>query len=358
MALRRILLFVAALVLAVSGMSLLASPAKADADYPVAVNDEFTFTYDSTDLSQSKQFNVLTNDSDPAGEQLSSNGTNGNINYSQSGVTASLSVGGQFNVTVMSTAASQTLTFQYRDQNTDGIYSTPATITLHVVTSSGVSPSSSPSASPTPGPVAVNDTFTGIYANTVDFNVLTNDSDPNGLPLSIVSYTQPTETVQPQQVIWNEHPTVTLSGGVFHVGTLGNATGVARTLTWQYTVSNGQTQATATVTVAYGALYNPTVKVVQPYRKANKKHHQKAQPAKFRLVNPNSVPLLVKFWNLASGGTTGASGVRQIQIPANGTSGLIKVKYYQLILLAYVLGPEPYLYDYDKPGGAPLNRRH
>jgi hypothetical protein len=84
-------------------------------------------------------------------------------------------------------------------------------------------------------PVAVPDTKTTAFNTPTDIDVLANDSDPNGLPLSIMSFTQPTAGGSVQA---NTNNTLRFTP-------TSNFTGDA---TFTYTIADGYNQASATVT--------------------------------------------------------------------------------------------------------------
>jgi hypothetical protein len=84
-------------------------------------------------------------------------------------------------------------------------------------------------------PVAVNDTATTANNTAVTIAVLANDSDPNGLPLSVVAVTQAPHG----HAVINPNNTVTYTP----------ATGFVGTDSFVYTISDGAASASATVTV-------------------------------------------------------------------------------------------------------------
>jgi hypothetical protein len=85
-------------------------------------------------------------------------------------------------------------------------------------------------------PIAVPDTKTTAFNTPTDIDVLANDSDPNGLPLSIMSFTQPTAGGSVQA---NTNNTLRFTP-------TSNFTGDA---TFTYTIADSYNQASATVTV-------------------------------------------------------------------------------------------------------------
>ena len=178
-------------------------------DPPVAVNDSAT-----TPMGVPVTVNVLGNDTDPDGDLLTvtafSNPTTGTV--TQSG-----------NQLVFTPAPGFTgvVTFTYTISESNGGTSS-ATVTITVRDANLP-------------PVAVNDTATTAPGSPVAISVLTNDSDPGGDPLTVVSNTTPL------------HGTLTLTAGVFIYTP---TAGFSGTDTFTYTISDGRGGfATATVTI-------------------------------------------------------------------------------------------------------------
>jgi len=118
----------------------------------------------------------------------------------------------------------------------------------YTVTNGGASASAKVSVTvqaPLP-PVAVNDAVPTPFGVPVTITVLANDSDPQGLPLSVVSITQPNVG----SAVLNANGTVTFSPNV-------ELSGVA---TFTYTISDGFNTATANVDVTVGTPLPPIAK--------------------------------------------------------------------------------------------------
>ncbi len=179
---------------------------------PVAVNDSFTVANGSTD----NIFNVLANDTDANGDPLTITA----VSTPSSGA-ASISAG----KIVYNTAAgfAGTATFTYTISDGKGGTAT-ATVTVTV------------SAAANTPPVATNDSFTVANASTGNIlDVLTNDTDANGDPLTITSVSTPSSG------------TASISAGKIVYNAAAGFTGAA---TFTYTISDGKGgTATATVTV-------------------------------------------------------------------------------------------------------------
>ncbi|HEX5121880.1 MAG TPA: Ig-like domain-containing protein [Rhodanobacteraceae bacterium] len=181
---------------------------------PVAVNDTAT-----TLVGQPVVIAVLANDSDPDGDPLTIVGVttpaNGTVSATATNVTYTPAL-----------RFTGTDTFTYTIDDGRGGTAT-ATVTVTV------------GAAPNRPPVAVNDTATTTIATPVTINVIANDSDPDGDPLTVQSVTTP--TVGTAAIVNNEvvyTPTPTGAGG---------------TATFDYTINDGRGgTATATVTVTVG----------------------------------------------------------------------------------------------------------
>ena len=180
---------------------------------PVAVNDSAT-----TIAGQPVTVNVLANDSDPDGDALTIVGVTTPANGS---VVATAT-------TVTYTPAPRftgTDTFSYTiDDGHGGTASATVTITV--------------GAPPNRPPVAVNDAAATTSGQPVTVNVLANDSDPDGDPLTVQSVTAP--TLGTAQIVNNE---------IVYTP----AAGVVGTDTFNYTINDGRggtASASVTITIA------------------------------------------------------------------------------------------------------------
>jgi len=97
-------------------------------------------------------------------------------------------------------------------------------------------------------PIAVNDAVNTPFANSVKIAVLANDSDPNGLPLSIVSVTAPGNPLATAVINADKTITYTPDSDLFGSDN------------FTYTISDGYNNATATVTVTVAAPLPPVAK--------------------------------------------------------------------------------------------------
>jgi hypothetical protein len=97
-------------------------------------------------------------------------------------------------------------------------------------------------------PVAVDDKTSTPFSTPVAVAVLQNDSDPNGLPLTIAGYTQA-----------NGYGSVVQNGNSLTFSPNAEATG---DVSFTYTISDGYNTATATVTVTVGL---PAQAIAQPF---------------------------------------------------------------------------------------------
>ncbi|MGH8171781.1 MAG: Ig-like domain-containing protein, partial [Rhodanobacteraceae bacterium] len=177
---------------------------------PVAVDDAAT-----TAFGTAVAINVLANDTDPDGDPLAISGvtTPANGSVSASGGTITYTPANGF---------SGTDRFTYTiDDGRGGTASANVTVTV--------------GARPNQPPVANDDAATTVAPAPVTINVLTNDSDPDGDPLTLQSVTQPA------------------SGSAAISGTVvvyTPAAGFVGTDTFDYTINDGRGgTATATVTV-------------------------------------------------------------------------------------------------------------
>ena len=166
---------------------------------PVAADNQFTVEQDSVDNS----LNVLANDSDPDGDPL----TIVDVSTPSNGTT---SISGQVILYTPAAGFSGTDTFSYTIDDGFGGQDT-ATVTVLVER-------------PNQPPVANDVTANTVRTQAVDIDVLANDTDPDGDPLSIVDVSQPANgTVvvsgdqiryQPEQLFFGEDSfTYTISDG-------------------------------------------------------------------------------------------------------------------------------------------------
>lgn len=192
---------------------------------PVAVNDTFTVTAGIGPAT----LNVLANDHDPNGDAL----TVVDVTQPAHGQAAIVGDTIIYTPTAGFTGAD---TFSYAIS--DGGAIATGQVTVVVV--------------PNVAPVATNDTF-NVTAGSgpITLNVLGNDHDHHGLTLTIVSVTQPA------------HGQVAISGNTLVYTPEPGFTGE---VTFTYTISNGSSETTATVTLnittsgqGSGALYLPIV---------------------------------------------------------------------------------------------------
>eukprot|EP01080_Neovahlkampfia_damariscottae_P008887 gene8887-837_t len=174
---------------------------------PVAVDDNFSLKWNTQ-----KTLDVLANDSDLNGDDLS-------IVFTSNPTSGTITVNSKKTITYTPTASFVgTDSFTYKVS--DGIdESNVATVTLSVTNTA---------------PVAVDDTYTGHHFNTAKvYDVLANDSDADGDAITIKSITQPTNGV------------VVVEGSKLKF----TATSVVGVQTFQYTITDGHSDATATVSV-------------------------------------------------------------------------------------------------------------
>jgi hypothetical protein len=187
---------------------------------PVAVNDRATIPF-----NKATAINVLANDSDPNSLALS-------VTQVSAPAHGSAQINGDNTITYTPQPTfTGTDTFTYTISNGHG---GTATATVFAV----VQP-------PLP-PIAVNDTLSVPFGGTGKVNVLANDSDPNGLPLSVVSVTSPTGKAA--TVVINADNTVTYTPNVEQS---------AGPDSFTYTISDGFNTATATVNVTLQAPLPP-----------------------------------------------------------------------------------------------------
>ena len=190
---------------------------------PVAVNDAFTVAVSSSNNS----FNVLANDTDPDGDTLSITGTTTPMH----GTALVLNNRVLYTPTPGYTG---TDTFNYTITDGRGLTATAA-VTITVGTGVANQP-----------PVARNDVFTvNQDSKSNSFDVLANDTDPDGDPLTLMSVTAPA------------HGTATVTGNrVIYTPT----TGYNGPDTFTYTISDGKGgTGTASVSVSVLTANNPPI---------------------------------------------------------------------------------------------------
>ena len=255
---------------------------------PIAVNDTAT-----TVVGVPVTVNVLANDSDPDGDPLTIVGVTTPANGS-----------------VVATATNVTYTPAPRFTGTDTFTYTiddgrggnaTATVTITVGTA------------PNQPPVAVNDTATTTIATPVTINVIANDSDPDGDPLTVQSVTQPTfgtAAIVGNQVVYTPPPT-----------------GAGGTATFDYTINDGRGgTATATVTVTVGPPPNrPPVAVNDAATTTS------GQPVTVNVIandsDPDGDPLTVQSVTAPLLGTATIVGNQVVYTPAAGVLGTDTFNY-------------------------------
>ena len=186
---------------------------------PVAQPDSATTAF-KTPVSIS----VLTNDSDPNNLALSVS----QVTQPANG-TAAINSNGTITYTPQGTFTGSD-SFNYTVTNGGATASAKVSVTVQA---------------PLP-PVAVNDSASTPFGVPVTVNVLANDSDPQALPLSVVSITQPTVG----SAVLNANGTVTFTPNV-------ELSGVS---TFSYTITDGFNTATANVDVTVAAVLPPIAK--------------------------------------------------------------------------------------------------
>ena len=249
---------------------------------PDAVNDAF-----SGNFNQPIEGDLLANDSDPDGDDLTVIG-----NTDPANGTVTVNPDGTFTYTPETGfAGNDQFTYTISDGNggTD-----TATVTLTVA--------------PNTAPDAANDSFTGDFNQPIEGDVLANDSDPDGDPLTVISNTDPlngTVTVNPD--------------GTF---TYTPETGFAGTDQFTYTISDGNGGTdTATVTLTVGERPNEA-----PTAVADTINGQAGEPIEGSVLDndsdPDGDPLKVIDNTAPSNGklVIGTDG-KFIYIPDDGFAG-------------------------------------
>jgi len=255
---------------------------------PVAVNDAAT-----TAFATPVTVNVLANDSDPDGDTLTIVGVttpaNGTVSATATNVTYTPAL-----------RFTGTDTFTYTIDDGRGGNAT-ATVTITV------------GAAADQPPVAVNDTATTTIATPVTINVIANDSDPDGDPLTVQSVTTPTlgtAAIVANQVVYTPPPT-----------------GAGGTATFNYTINDGRGgTATATVTVTVGPPPNrPPVAVNDAATTTS------GQPVTINVIandsDPDADPLPVQSVTAPTLGTATIVGNQVVYTPAAGVLGTDTFNY-------------------------------
>jgi hypothetical protein len=174
---------------------------------PVAVDDSVT-----THMGTSVDFNILANDTDPDGNSLTvtnfSSPTHGTLICNEDGQC-------QYTPDPGFVGADS---FEY--EISDGSLHATAIVTIYVTNSP---------------PVAADDFVTTYMGTSVDFNLLTNDTDPDGDSLTVTYLSSPTNGV----LIYNENGQCTYTPDAGFVGTD----------SFKYEISDGSFYVTATVTI-------------------------------------------------------------------------------------------------------------
>ncbi len=254
---------------------------------PVAVNDTAT-----TVAGQPVTVNVLANDSDPDGDTLTIVGVttpaNGTVSATATNVTYT-----------PAPRFTGTDTFTYTiDDGRGGTATATVTITVN--------------AAPNRPPVAVNDTA-ATTGGPVTIDVLANDSDPDGDPLTVQSVTTPTlgtAAIVNNQVVYTPP-----------------ASGAGGTATFNYTISDGRGgTATATVTVTVGPPPNrPPVAVNDAATTTS------GQPVTVNVIandsDPDGDPLTVQSVTAPTLGTAQIVGNQVVYTPAAGVLGTDTFNY-------------------------------
>ena len=197
---------------------------------PPVANDDVASTTEDTQIV----INVLNNDTDPDGDELFVNDitadpTKGDVQISVDTKTITY--------VPKNPGGTGTFTFEYEVSDNNGGTDT-ATVTVTVVSGGG---GNNP-------PIANNDSATTIEATPVTINVLANDTDPDGHPMSVTSVTAPANGT----VTNNGNGTVTYTPNGGFIGAD----------TFSYTISDGNGGTdTATVTVTVGPSNYPPVAV-------------------------------------------------------------------------------------------------
>ena len=255
---------------------------------PIAVNDAAT-----TVLGQPVTINVLANDSDPDGDPLTIIGVTAPANGSVSATATNITY-------TPAPRFTGTDTFTYTISDGRGGTAT-ATVTVTVT-----QPPDQP-------PIAVNDTATTFTGTPVTIDVIANDSDPDGDPLTVQSVTAPqfgTAQISNNEVIYT--PTVA---------------GFVGTDTFNYTINDGRGgTATATVTVTINAPPNRP-----PIANNDTATTAFATPVTIDVLandsDPDGDPLTITSVTQPTGGTTQIVNNEVLYSPSRAFSGVDTFAY-------------------------------
>jgi hypothetical protein len=255
---------------------------------PVAVDDTAT-----TAFGTAVAINVLANDSDPDGDPLTISGvtTPANGSVVANGSTITYTPLGRF-------AGVDRFTYTI-DDGRGGTATANVTVTV--------------GAAPDRPPVAVADTATTTFTAPVTIDVIANDSDPDGDPLTVQSVTTPgigTAVIRNNQVVYTPGP-----------ATAGN------TDTFSYTINDGRGgTATANVTVTLTAPPDrPPVAVADTATTVS------ATPVTIAVLandsDPDGDPLTIQSVTAPTLGTAAISGTVVVYTPAAGVVGTDRFTY-------------------------------
>lgn len=165
-------------------------------------------------------------------------------------------------------------------------------------------------------PLAVDDVYSTDYETEITFDVLENDSDPNGDVLAVTEYTLP------------EVGTLTYEDGVFKYTP---PAGFSGTVTFTYTVDDGSnnpnsSKATATVTITVGEKPNDP-----PEAQDDDYTTEYDQPVELDLLANDSDPdgerITIVAMTEPSGGTLSIIDGRLVFTPTAGFSGVTTFNY-------------------------------
>ena len=280
------------------GLLRVMSPGSAELDNlpnkaPVAAVDTVTVQQNTTN----NPVNVLANDSDPDGHTI----TVDSVTQPANG-TAAVAADPTDVLYTPNAGFSGTDAFTYT--NTDGHLRATATVTVSVVAANRA-------------PVAANDAATVPLNSAAQvINVLANDSDPDGNPLTVSAATQPA------------------AGGAVAIGLTG--TNVVFTPTaafsgatsFTYTASDGSLTASATVNVTVSVINSAPVAVddtvVAPQNSVNERINVLAND-----TDPDGNPLRVLSVTASANGSVavGVGGTRVIYTPASAFAGTDTFSY-------------------------------
>ncbi|HKS37549.1 MAG TPA: tandem-95 repeat protein, partial [Verrucomicrobiae bacterium] len=249
-------------------------------DPPIAVNDSANTLEDI-----SVTIDVLANDSDPEGSPLTitaANTTNGVVNFTSNNL-----------VFTPATNFNGAVTLGYTIS--DGTNTAAANVFVTVA------PFNDP-------PFAVNDSTNTIEDTSVTINVLANDSDPEGSPLTITAAT-------------------TTNGVVNFTGTnlvFSPATNFTGAVTLGYTISDGTNTASANVFVTVGAFNDPPIAVNDSTNTL-----EDTSVTINVLANdsdPEGSPLTIAAANTTNG-VVNVTGTNLVFLPATNFTGAVTLGY-------------------------------